>query len=255
MNQKCNLCGQEKELINSHIVPEGFYKNIYDDKNRLFLSSQSRKDFITMQKGQREKLLCKECDSTIIGNKYDKYGIEVIRDHLHVQLSTDNEKELWEGLDYNRFKIFLLSVLWRAHLAQNFHKGITLKKNIETIIVQAIKSGQAPKENIIPIVGISLVDPKYIESKCDEIIINGNTYKRGGQNNSKTCIIIFGGYAWTFIVPKAEINDPQEEFFLKENGLMVLPKQNIRNFRPVTDVMKSVKFADDNFNRINYSDK
>ena len=59
----------------------------------------------------------------------------------------------------------------------------------------------------------------------------------------------------TFIVPKAEINDPQEEFFLKENGLMVLPKQNIRNFRPVTDVMKSVKFADDNFNRINHSDK
>lgn len=36
---------------------------------------------------------------------------------------------------------------------------------------------------------------------------------------------------------------------------MVLPKQNIRNFRPVTDVMKSVKFADDNFNRINHSDK
>lgn len=255
MNEKCRLCGEEKELIKSHIVPEGFYKNMYDEKNRLFLSSQSRKDFITMQKGQREKLLCKECDSNLIGNKYDKYGIQVIRDRLHIQPSTDNEKEIWEGLDYDKFKIFLLSVLWRAHIAQKFHTGITLDKNIETLIVKAIKSGQAPKENIIPIVGISLVDPKYIASKCDEIITNGNTYTRTGQNNSKTCIIVFGGYAWTFIVPSAEINDPQEEFFLKENGLMVLPKQNIRNFTPLTDVMKSINYADDNFNRINRSNK
>ncbi|MFP3435018.1 hypothetical protein SB781_35235, partial [Paraburkholderia sp. SIMBA_061] len=89
--------------------------------------------------------------------------------------------------------------------------------NTETLIVKAIKSGQAPKENVIPIVGISLVDPKDKASKCDEIITNGNTYTRTGQKYSKTCIIIFGGYAWTFIVPNAEINDPQEEFFLKEN--------------------------------------
>jgi hypothetical protein len=255
MYQKCRLCGEEKELIKSHIVPEGFYKNMYDDKNRLFLSSQSRKDFITMQKGQREKLLCIECDSNLIGNKYDKYGIQVIRDRLHIQPSTDYKKEIWEGLDYNKFKIFLLSVLWRAHIAQKFHKGITLEKNIETLIVEAIKSGQAPKENVIPIVGISLVDPQDRASKCDEIITSGNTYTRTGQYNSKTYIIIFGGYAWTFIVPSAEINDPQEDFFLKENGLMVFPRQNIHDFTPLTDVMKSINFANDNFNRINRSNK
>lgn len=255
MYQKCRLCGEEKKLIKSHIVPEGFYKNMYDDKNRLFLSSQSRNDFITMQKGQREELLCKECDSNLIGNKYDKYGIQVIRDRLHIQPFTDNEKEIWVGLDYNKFKIFLLSVLWRAHIAQKFHKGITLDKDIETLIVKAIKSGLAPRETVIPIVGISLVDPKNRASKCDEIITNGNTYTRSGLENSKTCIIIFGGYAWTFIVPNAEINDPQEEFFLKENGLMVLPKQNIRNFSPITDIMNSVNFANDNFNRISRSNK
>ncbi|PER04891.1 hypothetical protein [Bacillus cereus] len=255
MDQKCRLCGEGKELIKSHIVPEGFYKNMYDNKNRLFLSSQSRNGFITMQKGQREELLCIECDSNLIGNKYDKYGIQVIRDRLHIQSSTDYTKETWEGLDYNKFKIFLLSVLWRAHIAQKFHKGITLDENTETLIVKAIKSGQAPKENVIPIVGISLVDPKDKASKCDEIITNGNTYTRTGQKYSKTCIIIFGGYAWTFIVPNAEINDPQEEFFLKENGLMVLPKQNIRNFPPITDIMNSIIFANDNFKRINRSNK
>ncbi|MDI7744054.1 hypothetical protein QMK38_18755 [Lysinibacillus fusiformis] len=255
MLQKCRLCGKEKKLIRSHIVPEGFYKKIYDGKRRLFLTSQSRNAFTLMQKGQREELLCKECDSDLIGNTYDKYGIEVIRDRLHIQTFTDCEKEIWVGLDYNKFKIFLLSVLWRAHIAQNFHTGITLEKSIETLIVKSIKSGKAPKENVIPIVGFSLVDPKDNDFKCDEIITNGNTYKREGILNSKTYIIIFGGYAWTFIVPSAEKNDSQEYFFLKENGLMVFPKQNIYDFTPLTQLMKSIHFANENFNRINRSKK
>ncbi|MEQ2528856.1 hypothetical protein WMO40_19450 [Bacillaceae bacterium CLA-AA-H227] len=255
MFQKCRLCGEEKKLIKSHIVPEGFYKKIYDDKRRFFLTSHSRNTATLMQKGQREELLCKECDSNLLGNKYDKYGIEVIRDGLQIQTFTDFEKEIWVGLDYNKFKIFLLSVLWRAHIAQNFHTGITLEKSIETMIVDSIKSGHAPKENVIPIVGLSLVDPQDSDFKCDEIITSGNTYKREGQLNSKTYIIIFGGYAWTFIVPSAEKNDPQENFYLKENGIMVFPKQNIYDFTPLTQLMKSIHLANDNFNRINRSNK
>lgn len=255
MFQKCRLCGEEKTLIKSHIVPEGFYKKIYDNKRRLFLTSQSRKAFIAMQKGEREKLLCKECDGNLIGNRYDKYGIEVIRDGFHMQKNNDDENEIWEGLDYNKFKIFLLSVLWRAHIAQNYHKGITLDGNIEGIILDSIKSGEAPKENVIPVVGISLVDPRDSNNKCDEIITSGNKYTRVGQLNSKTYIIIFGGYAWTFIVPKAEKNDPQEEFYLKECGTMILPKISMYHFTPLTDVMKSIQFANENFNRINTSNK
>lgn len=254
MFQKCRLCGEEKKLIKSHIVPEGFYKKMYDDKRRLFLASQSRDSFTFMQKGQREELLCKECDSNIIGNEYDKYGIEVIRDCLQIETFTDSKKEIWVGLDYNKFKIFLLSVLWRAHIARKFYRGITLDENIESMIVESIKNGQAPKENVIPIVGISLVNPQDSNDKCDGIITNGNTYKREGQFNSKTYIIIFGGYAWTFIVPSAEKNDPQEIFFLKECGFMHFPKISIYDFAPLTDLMKSIHFANDNFiqfNRIN----
>ena len=249
MIQRCKLCGEEKKLIKSHIVPEGFYKKIYDDKRRLFVASQTRNSFTLMQKGQREELLCKECDSNIIGNKYDKYGIEVIRERLQIKTYIDHKKEIWVGLDYNKFKIFLLSVLWRAHIAQKFHTGITLEESIETLIVESIKSGKAPTENIIPVVGISLVDPQDSDYKCDDIITNGNTYMREGQLNSKTYIIIFGGYAWTFIVPSAEKNDPQEDFFLKEYGLMVFPKQNIHDFTPLTQLMNSIHFAGENFKR------
>jgi len=255
MIQKCKLCGAEKTLIKSHIVPEGFYKNIYDEKRRVFFSSQSRNLFKFTQKGGRENLLCEECDSNIIGNSYDKYGIEVIRDGLHIDSYPGYEKMIWTGLDYNKFKIFLLSVLWRTHIAQNFYTGITLDETVEAMIVESIKSGQAPKEDVIPIVGISLINPQDSSDRCDEIITHGNTYTRQGQLNSKSYIIIFGGFAWTFIVPEAEKNDPQEEFFLKDLGVMVLPKISIHDFTPLADHMKNIQFSNENFNRINRNNK
>ncbi|MEK4529900.1 hypothetical protein NST38_31340 [Paenibacillus sp. FSL H8-0104] len=255
MLQQCRLCSEYKILINSHIVPEGFYKKIYDDKRRVYFSSESRGTFITMQKGQREKLLCKECDSDVIGNKYDKYGIEVIRDDLHKETYVDKEKIIWTGLDYNRLKIFLLSVLWRAHIAQNFHGGITLDESTAAIIVESIKSGQAPAESVIPIVGVVLMDPDDDNLRCDEFITNGRVYKRPGLIHSMAYIIMFGGYAWTFIVPKSEENDRHKGFFLKEHGSMILVKVNIHDFRPFTDLMENIEFANDNFDRLDRSTK
>lgn len=255
MLQKCRLCNKDKVLIKSHIVPEGFYESIYDEKRRVFLVSKSRNAFNTMQKGQREYLLCKECDSDLIGNKYDKYGIEVIRDGLHKKTITFRDQLIWTRLDYNRFKIFLLSVLWRAHIAQNYHRGITLDGEIESIIIESIKTGIAPPEDVIPIVGFALVDPQDGNRRCDEIITNGNTYTRLGQLNSKTYIIVFGGYAWTFIVPKAEEKDPQKECFLNELGVITLPTISIYEFTPLMENMENYNFATENFDRINRTPK
>lgn len=208
-----------------------------------------------MQKGQREYLLCKECDSDLIGNQYDKYGIEVIRDGLHKKTITFRDQLIWTGLDYNRFKIFLLSVLWRAHIAQNYHRGITLDEEIESMIIESIVTGIAPSEDVIPIVGIALVDPMDGNSRCDEIITGGNTYTRLGQLNSTTYIIVFGGYAWTFIVPKAEEKDPQKEYFLNELGVITLPTISIYEFTPIMENMENYNFANDNFDRISRKTK
>jgi len=32
---KCKICCQQKELRDSHIIPEFFYKPMYDDKHRF----------------------------------------------------------------------------------------------------------------------------------------------------------------------------------------------------------------------------
>lgn len=57
------------------------------------------------------------------------------------------------------------------------------------------------------------------------------------------------------IVPKSEENDPQEKLFLKDHGIMILPKVSIFDFTPITQLMESIHFANDNFNRINRNNK
>ena len=63
----CKLCLCNKEIRNSHIIPEFMYQNIYDPEPKRFIAltvnsinlEYSRKKF--EQKGIREYLLCGDC--------------------------------------------------------------------------------------------------------------------------------------------------------------------------------------------------
>ncbi len=51
----CKLCSNEAEIRHSHILPEFFYSDIYDNKHRTLEISQGSER--TIQKGLRKYLL------------------------------------------------------------------------------------------------------------------------------------------------------------------------------------------------------
>ena len=60
---KCFLCLSEATLRASHVVPEFFYKPMYDEKHRFFtVSSDPERRDRMHQKGVRESLLCDDCE-------------------------------------------------------------------------------------------------------------------------------------------------------------------------------------------------
>lgn len=64
--EECYNCHQLKELQNSHIIPEFFYKYVYtQDHKFILLSEQKEEKLIPEQKGFREKLLCHECEELL----------------------------------------------------------------------------------------------------------------------------------------------------------------------------------------------
>jgi hypothetical protein len=70
------------------------------------------------QSGIWEKLLCHVCEQKL--SKYEVYSSRVLRRLASVVIEEDKRSEasgLGTDVDYQRFKLFLLSLIWRAGIA------------------------------------------------------------------------------------------------------------------------------------------
>jgi hypothetical protein len=139
MNGVCKLCQQEKELIKrSHIWPGFMYKGMYDDKDRLYvINSSEPAKHRTVQSGSYEQyIFCAECDNVRIGqleryasnNLYRKPYLEDNEEFKQINVPGGIQVIHCENLDYSQFKLFLLSLLWRASISteavfENFKLG------------------------------------------------------------------------------------------------------------------------------------
>ena len=126
MNGICKLCGKEKKLCSqSHIIPNFMYNDLFDHDNRMN-EIQSKKGTIhrkgTHQTGEFDKhILCQTCDNDTIG-KLDRYASLILYDGypkiLEQQISLGGLRYTnCTDLDYTQFKLFLLSILWRASIS------------------------------------------------------------------------------------------------------------------------------------------
>ncbi len=134
MIHTCKLCQLEKQLRRSHILPEFMYQNLYDENPRRFhtlnidLDDISKSSKKIEQKGIREFLLCDQCEGLI--SKYENYAAETIyaknngnnANIVNASKTDDGQYTLYdyEGFSYKEFKLFLLSILWRMLVSENF---------------------------------------------------------------------------------------------------------------------------------------
>lgn len=136
---QCRLCLEEKELQNkSHIIPqfmhsqllseEGFFHKLKKDTLIKFRSGKLPKEFKT---GEYESdILCGHCDNNILNQRYEDYAskvnqlingeLESFKDIEIVQYKNpkDMSGKRIKNIDYSTFKLFLLSILWRASISK-----------------------------------------------------------------------------------------------------------------------------------------
>jgi len=139
----CQLCLQQKELISSsHIIPEFMYKPLYDINNQMFMKFLERPGNIVkrVQTGIFDKhILCEDCDNRLIG-QLEHYFASILFDNKTKGLNIHGTQDPngthvvnVSGLNYPMFKLFLLSILWRAHISKNsFFQKIDIQSNAET---------------------------------------------------------------------------------------------------------------------------
>jgi hypothetical protein len=122
---ECKLCGNKKKLLKkSHIIPDFMYQDLFDEKHRIHevvVNKEYPLKGKTRQSGVYDtNILCNNCDNKIIGG-LESYASRAL--YGGIELTVENGADKLskyinvKGLNYSKFKLFLLSILWRASIS------------------------------------------------------------------------------------------------------------------------------------------
>jgi hypothetical protein len=210
---KCRLCLKDKLLCNSHIIPEFFFRPTYDEKHRTQeINLKVPNDINLLQKGYREKLLCDDCEQFINAN-YELYFNNIWYEKGYKPKKISRKKITLPGIDYSKFKLFLLSILWRASIST--HKAFSLV-NIgvhEEILRERLLNNDAGSENDYPIYSQFILYPNsnYV---FDGLIISPITQI---INKNEIALFVFGGCSWFFFY----------NFLLEDKNILISKKGKV----------------------------
>jgi hypothetical protein len=215
-NKFCKLCLQERELCDSHIIPEFFYKPIYDQKHHLNYkpfdpNNLPKKQF--EQKGIREKLLCLDCETKL--SRYEKYVSEIYDKKLLAIPKNINKVTVikLDGINYHKFKLFQLSILWRCGITSQEMFSIILGSHQEILRNMILDDNPGEPDDYGCILSAIVSGGQVL---TDFILMEGSPH----IETHKCHRIIFGGYIWTYFVSKHQKPTAAQYGFIQKDGTM-----------------------------------
>ncbi len=231
-DESCRLCGRSGTLRDSHVIPECVYRPVYDTKHRAAALDLRRASIPYVQKGLRERLLCGACEQKFgrWENAFCKFwkparlfASPITQPHFCVS-----------GFSYDAFKLFHLSVLWRAGVAKSEAFRLVKLGPHEMRLREVLLKEEAPSDFIYPVSGSILRDPTS-RGPFEACVMASAA---GRVNGVKTYIIIFGGCAWHYAASNSTNPFPEAQV-LGRTGHFYLPVVDAASFPPLAKFMKA----------------
>jgi hypothetical protein len=221
--QICALCREERKLCKSHIIPEFLYTQLYDDKHRVAVLG---KDFDRMkyeQKGLREHLLCISCESYL--SKYEKYASRLLKGEEGKRRRQSARLYSIEDVDYQLFRLFGLSLLWRASIASGeFFQKVRLGPHQESIR-QMILSGDPGR---LDTYGFFLGRVLSSELQPDALMMQPTISRFEGHRCYR---FVFGGFVWVFVVSSHGLSEVARACLVSEEGKMLIVEHELEDIK------------------------
>jgi hypothetical protein len=215
----CRLCKKEQKLCDSHIIAELFHKELYDPIHRAVkLQKNGQQRFI--QKGERDLLLCSECERHIANNIETPFANSWRK---ILPSSCDTPTLELSGLDYKSTKLMLLSNLWRAHCSKKeVWKSVELGPYADKIATM-IKQLDPRDEMAFPIWGQVIVDEEDNIRK-DIIYPFWRSRPIYQLKHHSIYVSIYGGVEWFIVISDSKDLNIQK-CCLSQSGHMLLLKK------------------------------
>ena len=206
----------------SHIIPDFMYQDFFDEKHRIHLI-QSDVGTVRQrgyrQTGEHDKdILCHSCDNESLG-RLDRYASLILYDGRpkileNRALPTGMTFTYCADIDYTQFKLFLLSVLWRASVSHKpLFKEVSLGPH-EECIRQRLVSGDPGEQLDYP----CLIMTYHIKELPADIVAQPSLSRVDGGHVYK---FVMGGLIYLFFVSKRRIIPSEiRDFVINPKGEM-----------------------------------
>lgn len=223
-DEVCRLCHGIKSLRSSHIIPEFLYSSMYDEKHRFhILSTDKEQSNRLAQKGVREKLLCEDCEQKL--SKWERYASQILSGGT--AFVAVQEGNLWHlsEIDYIPFRLFQLSVLWRASVSTvDFFANVSLGDHEEKIRRLLISGNPGlPWQYGCVICGLIAN-----ETVLTDLMIQPDRLRIHGHNAYR---FVFGGFMWVYLVSNHISPTPIQSACLDPAGKLTVLVRNINSVK------------------------
>jgi len=216
-------------LRQSHILPEFFYQPLYNQEHWFYrISDQFKKqgEARRQYEGLKEHLLCADCEE-LLNKRYETYAHSVLYGKEPLMVEDLPGAFLFSQIDYGRFKLFLLSVLWRMGISSyNAFEVVKLGSHEETLRTMIFEGNPGAPEDYGCIISVVMHDKEivkeYITPAYQSFVEGHNCYK-----------IFVGGFAFCFFVSDHIHKLSRQDFFLTRSGVQridIMPPDKIRFF-------------------------
>lgn len=222
----CALCHQVAKLRHSHIVPEFFYRRIYDmpeHKFHVISTDKAVADDFGM-KGYREHLLCEACEGRT--GAWDDYASKFFFGDA-AQLIARGQKSLHlANVSYKPFKLFLMSLLWRMHIAEGelFEQVDLGEKHGECLRLALLSDNPLGQEDYPCLVVAVLIDGRFLQDwilQPEVVRIDARRWYR----------LVVCGYLFAFAVASHPLPRDVSKNALAPTGELVISVEDIRQIQ------------------------
>jgi len=211
---QCQLCKHDRALCKSHIIPEFLWSDLYNAKHQVKqITGKGPKGWKPIQKGIREELFCNDCEQ-YINKHFEQPFKRMWVDDFPLPDPWVTDSAHWVSVDYAPFKLFHLSVLYRAHVSTcREFATVSLSRHAEILrnMLLTLAPGSASQ---YPIFGWAIIDPKT--RKIMQGLSGAQTGRFGGKVSYG---LMYGGVEWWICVSSDHTHEFQQAA-LQSNGRM-----------------------------------
>ncbi len=230
-----------RPLCRSHIVPEFAYTPIKNDKSQIYAVGRTVKK---VQTGYFERMLCSDCEGLISGyeGKFKKLWMDTIPPEFrHLAARPLVDIIYVEVPNYDAFKLFHMSVFWRAAVSNGFKIESMSFGRYEREITTLIKEGNPGQLGDFPFLAVLNLDENGRPVPTVSPLAKGD----GRFEGHHYYLMSYAFCDWTFIVARPgpdwmvdlEMRCRQEKRFL----LLTVPHTQSKSLNLCTEIIQKLR--------------